>query len=275
MRRLQALSGVILIAVLVACGQAAAPTATPVPPTATTAPPTPTLAPPTATPQPPTPTLAPSPTTVPAQAAAKPAGAATAVTKPAESAKPTTGGGFGSPVKPSAALPPEIIKAAEAMNALKSYRMKLEGVSDGEKIMMTIEYVAPDRRRISSDGKLLGGTEELIIIANTVYVRTGTTWTKLEGDFARQAQSGMSSMFDFGEIINDNAGASYTRAGTEVIDNENCTVFNVVEQDTTGKIWIAIRDNTIRRIDFKSADGSGMVTVSQINQSITIEAPKI
>lgn len=237
-----------------ACGGAPAATTAPVPAATTapaaavaTAPPSPTTAP-TATPPPATATVA--PTATPAPAATKPAAATE--------------------------LPPgEAARAARtAFSRVTSYR--LTGVvtpKEGGQMNMSIEYVAPDRMRMVMKGSDASQNMEMVVIANTTYMNVAGNWTKLEGGMGGAGGMNVLQTLDIGELMKEMEGGTLTRSGVDVVDGEPCVVYDYTQTDGSGKVWVGVRDNLVRKIEGKDKDSTFTMTITDINKPIEIKAP--
>lgn len=271
-RRLTLFAVLLALMVLTACGPAASPTATTAPPTATTAPPTATTVPPTATTAPPTATTAPpTATAVPAS----PTPAAQPAAKPAaEAGTPSKPSGASPSSKPSAPVPPEVVKAMTGLADAKSFSTKMTGtIGAGEQLEATMEYAAPDRLRLAVKGAKADQSFQIVSIGATSYVKMGDTpWVKNEG--SRDSFGDLFSAADLRESIKDLDKGTYKREADEAVDGEACIVFSFTETDgDSGRLWIAKGDNLPRKMTMKSDDSEMTMLISGINKPVSIEPP--
>ena len=273
MRRIAGrIGGWVAAGVLVAaCGGSA-----PAPADAPTAAPTVAIAAATPAPSPtpvPTvaPTVAPSPTSVPT-VAPTPTAVPTTTSMPTVAATPVAG------AKPSAAtelVPSEPVQAArQAVGQVSSYR--ITGVimpKDGGKMDMQIEYVAPDRMRVTMRGDDADQNMEMVAIGNATYVNVGGTWMKQEGGLTGMDGGTLLQTLDLTDLVQEMEGGTLTRQGTEVVDGEPCVVYDYRRPDGSGKIWVGARDNLVRKIEGMDDNSTFTMLVTDINKPIDIKAP--
>jgi hypothetical protein len=176
----------------------------------------------------------------------------------------------------SASLPPEVARALVGFAAARSFRSRGVVVmrSTGSRTEVRLDYVAPDRLLLVATGQRPEQNDAIVIIGETVYVKAGDAWLKLEGAQGRQAAARFLRLFDPRALLVEAGAATHTPAGSEPVDGEPCAVFAFTDSaGGTGRLWIARRDGLVRRMERRTSATDLTMTLSDYNQPLTIESP--
>lgn len=177
---------------------------------------------------------------------------------------------------PTAGSPADAMVASiNAQFAAKSYRARIEPLSEGKGFMTTVEYVAPDRFRIATPV-----TESVIVGPNT-YVKLPTgQWQKIPGDVNQAI-----SQFRDPKMIEELRNSTDAKfLGTDSIDGMPMNIYQYTVKNafgtnmtTTSKAWVGVSDNLPRKME-SEADVNGKpskvrITYYDYNADIKIEPP--
>jgi hypothetical protein len=129
---------------------------------------------------------------------------------------------------------------------------------------MKMEYVAPDKTKMTIPGASLGmpGELEVIMIGNTTYTKLGNQWTK-------STDAGLAgNLFDPNDIdssMGDIAGAK--KGDTATVSGKKCQLY------TTGTTEVCVADKLPLRIVDNSPEGKFTILFSDFNGNFDIKAP--
>lgn len=158
------------------------------------------------------------------------------------------------------------------LSAARGYRMTMRTPDGGNNVEILQEVVRPDR----SHTKVSAGTEsfEAIQIGSDVYTNLGGQWSRGALPAGFPAGLGM----DPGKLVEDfnratDAGDQMNKGRIEDIDGVRCQEWIVTSTDPaqSGSMWVGLADSLPRR--FNSSDGKAVITFSDWNAPITINAP--
>jgi hypothetical protein len=151
---------------------------------------------------------------------------------------------------------------ARAFSELTSYRIvgQLSNKEIGT-VDFLIEYVAPDRKRTSFAGF------STIAIGPTTYVNVGSGWTVAASGAA------LPPVFDERSLLVQEENLHLTRVGAETVDGEPCIVYTYTGAVQSGRVWVSSRDDVVRKLEGKYGETDLSLTISAVNQPISIEPP--
>lgn len=198
-------------------------------------------------------------------------------------ATPTAAAAISASDKPLDAM----TKAIRAQLDAKSYRANVTStVSDGTTNSMVIEYVAPDRYRMTSEAKPGGGksfTMEYVIVGGATYIKTPDgVWGKSPID-----AGDMIKAFRDPKMLDELAKTADVKyVGAETLDGEPVLVYQYTQNNpmgvnlkSTSKTWLAVADGLPRKTEsegeFNGQKTKTLVTISGYNSDIKIEAPAV
>lgn len=173
-----------------------------------------------------------------------------------ESTSTTTGG-------PASATSGAAI--ASAMQKATSWKMTMKS-GNGE---TTMEVVCPDKMRTQT--KTGAMTMEMVRVGQDMYSKAGKRWMKVPatGQPATVCAAGGSQMPAV------DANTKMTKGGTQTVNGESCTEWTTTTTDAKGaqasSTMCIGSDNLPRQIK----SGDAVMTFSDWNKPITIEAPKM
>jgi outer membrane lipoprotein-sorting protein len=157
----------------------------------------------------------------------------------------------------------------------KSYRARMESLSDGKSFMTTVEYVAPDRFHMT------GPMNETIIVGSDAYIKLPTgQWQKVPID-ANQ----MISSFRDPKMVEELRNSTDVKfLGTDSIDGMPAKVYQYTRKNvsganmtTTSKVWIAVSDNLPRKMEVEAnvngKPSKTLITYYDYNTDIKIVPP--
>jgi outer membrane lipoprotein-sorting protein len=176
-------------------------------------------------------------------------------------------------------------KAMRAQLDAKSYRAHVtSSLSDGTNNTMTIEYVAPDRYRMTSEAKPGGGKSyqmEYVIVGGVTYIKApNRDWVKSPID-----ASGMIKAFRDPKMLDELAKTADVKyVGTDTLDGEPALIYQYTQNNpmgmnlkSTSKTWLSVADGLPRKTEtegeFSGQKTKTLVTISDYNSDIKIEAP--
>ncbi|HJR07365.1 MAG TPA: hypothetical protein VJ842_08925 [Pyrinomonadaceae bacterium] len=175
-------------------------------------------------------------------------------------------------------------KAMRAQLDAKSYRAHVALTnSDGTNNAMVIEYVAPDRYRMTSDvqagGK--GIKQEFIIVGGATYLKAPNgSWIKSPID-----ASGIVKAFRDPKMLDELAKTADVKyVGADTLDGEPAFIYQYTQNNpmgmnikSTSKTWLSVADGLPRKTEseseFKGQKTKTLVTISDYNSDIKIESP--
>jgi hypothetical protein len=209
--------------------------------------------------------------------AAPPAAAPVAPTASAANpAPPVSGGG-------AAIGDADVRSVAEAMTATTSFRAHIQGTTtQGQTMDGLVEIVRPDRQHVKMT--LGGRTVETISIGSDIYTNLTGQWTKQPTSPQPSGTAAPKPPQMFGGLDPDATvkafdtsaqnGATITRGGQDVVDGVGCQEWLMTRpspSQSSGIMCIGLADNLPRQ--FKSNDGKIVMTFSDWNAPLTINAP--
>ncbi|HKP87143.1 MAG TPA: hypothetical protein VJZ26_13655 [Blastocatellia bacterium] len=177
---------------------------------------------------------------------------------------------------PSNANPLDMVTSSmKAQLDAKSFRVRLESSYDGRNTTQVIEYVNPDRIRMT------GGPVEVIVVGSNTYTKLPTgQWQKTPMDVNQ-----MLSSFRDPKIIDELRNSTNVQlVGTDTVDGMPMKVYQYTTTNafgtnitTTSKAWIAASDNLPRKIEsegqINGKPSKSLVTYYDYNADIKIEPP--
>ncbi|HYO98769.1 MAG TPA: hypothetical protein VER76_00995 [Pyrinomonadaceae bacterium] len=215
----------------------------------------------------------------------------TGSTKGGGGAPSGSGGGSAAPTTAAAAISADdkpldvMTKAMRAQLDAKSYRAHVtSSVSDGTTSSMVIEYVAPDRYRMTSEAKPGGGQSyqmEYVIVGGETYIKAPNRgWVKSPID-----AGGMIKAFRDPKMLDELAKTADVKyVGAETLDGEPALVYQYTQNNPLGtnlksssKTWLSVADGLPRKTEtdgeFNGQKTKTLVKMSGYNSDIKIEAP--
>ena len=189
----------------------------------------------------------------------------------------TNSGGSGSATPASTDANPTDAMAAsiKAQFDAKSYRARMESVTEGNNFTTTVEYVAPDRFHMTAP------MNETIIVGADTYVKAPTgQWQKIPIN----ANQMISSFRDpkLVEELRNNTSVKFL--GTDSLDGMPVKIYEYTVKNAYGtnmtsisKAWISANDNLPRKMEVQ-ADVNGkpsktLITYYDYNADIKIAPP--
>lgn len=199
-------------------------------------------------------------------------GAASALPAPATADSPVAG----SPVSPGDDPRQVLVKSMRALLAVKSFRARMETTAAGGRVLVTMEYVAPDRYHMKTD------TSEVIIIGQDAYQNEGGSWQRMQGDVG----SFVASFRDPRMVDEISRSAEVKFLGEETLDGERVLVYQYTIDSiqgrpvkSTSRTWIGAGDALPRKVDgeaeFNSMKSRTVGTYSDFGADIRIEPPAV
>jgi outer membrane lipoprotein-sorting protein len=166
-------------------------------------------------------------------------------------------------------------EAMKAQLAAKSYRARMESVSDERKVTATVEYLAPDRIHMVSN------VNEMIVVGPDTYMKPANgSWQKFPVDVNQ-----IISSFRNPQMIEDlRSSADPKLVGADTVDGIPTNVYQYTVKNPAGmtgtsvaKVWIATTDNLPRKMetesDFSGKHSKTLVTYYDYGADVKIEPP--
>lgn len=168
-----------------------------------------------------------------------------------------------------------MVAAIQAQFAAKSYRARIEQLSDTSGFKTTLEYVAPDRFRMVTP------VTETIIIGSNTYMKPPTgQWQKVPGDVGE-----MISQFRDPKMVEELRKSTDAKfLGTDSLDGVPVKIYQYTIKNaygtnitSTSKAWVGESDNLPRKIEaegeFNGKASKARITYYDYNTDIKIEPP--
>ena len=224
-----------------------------------------------------------------AACASPPAGENSAVGGNAANASPgnRAGGGGGGGARAVSENDNPLDAMTRAMRAqldAKSYRAHVTAtLPDGTSNAMVIEYVAPDRYRMTNDAQIggKGYKQEFVIVGGATYIKApNSSWVKSPVD-----ASGIVKAFRDPKMLDElTKTADVKFVGADTIDGAPMLVYQYTQNNpmgmnlkSTSKTWLSVADGLPRKTESEGEmDGKRtktLVTISDYNADIKIESP--
>ena len=219
--------------------------------------------------------------------ASRPAGdnSAGGTTAPASSVG--TRGGLSAAVISESDKPVDVMtRAMRAQLDAKSYRANVtSSTADGMSSKMLIEYVAPDRYRMTTEGQ--GGEAgkgyklEYVIVGGVTYIKDSNSgWMKSPID-ANAIIKGFRDPKMLDELAKT---ADVKLVGPDMLDGAPMLVYQYTQNNpmgmklkSTAKTWVSVADGMPRKTEtdseFNGKKAKTFITVSDYNADIKIESP--
>lgn len=177
-----------------------------------------------------------------------------------------------------------MMRAMRAQLDAKSYRAHVTTtLGDGTKNAMVIEYVAPDRYRMTNDAQVGGKSfpQEFVIVGGATYLKTPNgAWVKSPVD-----ASAMVKGFRDPKMLDEltkTADVKFT--GADTLDGAPMLVYQYTQNNpmgmnlkSTAKTWLSAADGLPRKTEsegeFNGQKTRTVVTISDYNSDIKIESP--
>lgn len=159
-----------------------------------------------------------------------------------------------------------------AMQQATSWHMTMKGPN----VEMEMDVVCPDKMRtVSKTGNM---TAETVRVGQAMYMKTGAKWMKMPatGQPASVCGGAEASSAESGSKMPPvDPNVKMTKGGTETVNGESCTDWTTTVSDgkggQTSSTMCIGSDNLPRQIK----TGAMVMTYSDWNKPITIEAPKL
>lgn len=176
-------------------------------------------------------------------------------------------------------------RAMRAQLDAKSYRAHVTStMPDGTNNAMVIEYVAPDRYRMTSDMQVGGKAmrQEFIIAGGGTYIKAPNgSWMKSPVD-----ASGIVKAFRDPKMLDELAKTADVKfVGADTIDGAPMLVYQYTQTDpmgmknlrSTAKTWLSVADGLPRKTEtegeYNGQKTKTLVTITDYNTDIKIESP--
>jgi hypothetical protein len=154
---------------------------------------------------------------------------------------------------------------AAAMQKATSWKMTMKS-GTGE---TTMEIVCPDKMRTQS--KTGAMTVEMVRVGQNMYSKMGSKWMKVPATGQPATVCGATGS----QMPAMDANTKMTKGGTQMVNGESCTEWTTTTTDAKGASVSSTmcigNDNLPRQIK----SGDSVMTFSDWNKPITIEAPKM
>lgn len=177
-------------------------------------------------------------------------------------------------------------RAMRAQLDAKSYRAHVtSSISDGTSNAMVIEYVAPDRYRMTTEGQ--GGSAgkgfkmEYVIAGNATYIKTPNSgWVKSPVDASQIVKA-----FRDPKMLDELAKSADVKfVGADTLDGAPMLVYQYTQVNpmglkmtSTAKTWLSVADGLPRKTEsegeFDGKKTKTLVRISDYNADIKIESP--
>ena len=213
------------------------------------------------------------------------AGGTTAPAAPASSG--STGGGLSAAAISESDKPVDVMtRAMRAQLDAKSYRAHVtSSTGDGTANKMLIEYAAPDRYRMTTEGQGGEGGKgfklEYVIVGGVTYVKPP------DGDWVKSPVDANAIIKSFRDpkMLDELAKTADVKfIGPDTLDGAPMLVYQYTQNNpmgmklkSTAKTWVAVADGLPRKTEtdgeFNGKKTKTFVTMSDYNADIKIEAP--
>jgi outer membrane lipoprotein-sorting protein len=206
---------------------------------------------------------------------------------PASSDNRAGGGGGGSRAAAISENDKPLDAMTRAMRAqldAKSYRAHVTStMPDGSNNAMVIEYVAPDRYRMTSDVQVggKGMRQEFVIVGGATYIKAPNgSWVRSPVD-----ASGIVKAFRDPKMLDElTKTADVKFVGADTIDGVPMLVYQYTQNNpmgmnlkSTAKTWLSVADGLPRKTEmdseYQGKKNRTLVTISDYNADIKIESP--
>ncbi|HEV7903925.1 MAG TPA: hypothetical protein VGO96_08800 [Pyrinomonadaceae bacterium] len=175
-------------------------------------------------------------------------------------------------------------RAMRAQLDAKSYRAHVTSTTpDGSNNAMLIEYVAPDRYRMTNDMQVggKGMRQEFVIVGGATYIKApNSSWVKSPVD-----ASGFVKAFRDPKMLDELAKTADVKfVGADTIDGAPMLVYQYTQNNpmgmnlkSTSKTWLSVADGLPRKTEmdgeFQGKKTKTLVTITDYNTDIKIESP--
>ena len=187
----------------------------------------------------------------------------------------SSGSGSATPASTEATPIDAMAASIKAQFDAKSYRARMESLSEGQGMTMTVEYAAPDRFR------MITPMSETIIVGSDTYIKNpNSPWQKVPID----ANQMISSFRDpkLVEELRNNTSVKFL--GTDSIDGLPVKIYEYTVKNafgtnmaSTSKAWISASDNLPRKMEVEASvngkPSTMLITYYDYNTDIKIEPP--
>ena len=156
---------------------------------------------------------------------------------------------------------------SSAMQKATSWHMTMKGPA----VDMSMDVVCPDKvRTVTKTGKM---TAETVRVGPAMYMKAGAKWMKMPATGQPATVCGNTAADSKSPTVDPNA--KMTKGGTQTVNGETCTDWTTTVSDgkggQTSSTMCIGSDNLPRQIK----TGEMVMTYSDWNKPITIEAPKM
>ncbi|MFO1519562.1 MAG: hypothetical protein U1F57_07895 [bacterium] len=200
-------------------------------------------------------------------------------------APPSAGESAPEKAPPSNPAMERIIKAIQAQMGAKSYRADMTGsTSNGTQSHRTIEYLAPDRYRITSEVTLNGRPplkQEIIILGNQSFMKKDNgPWQPVPMDMGTMVKELKNP-----KMLDELRKSSDAKEiGAESVNGTPLIAYQYslqkafgMDLNSSNKIWISPSDGLVRKLeshgDFAGVKTNTTIIYSDYNGDIKIEKP--
>lgn len=199
----------------------------------------------------------------------------------------STGGGSGATAISASDQPLDVMtKAMRAQLDAKSFRARVtSSAANGPANKMVIEYVAPDRYRMVSEGQSGGENkvpgQEFIIVGKTTYIKgPNGQWAKAPFDMGEMVKA-----FRDPKVLDELAKTADVKyVGAETLDGVPMLIYEYTQNNPMGlnlksqaKTWLSVADGLPRKTEtegvFNGVKTKTLMTLSDYNSDIKIESP--
>lgn len=168
--------------------------------------------------------------------------------------------------KPAAAMNGAAIAAA--MQKATSYKMTMKT----GKVEMVMEVACPDKMRTTTNSG--GMMVEMVRVGKETYTKAGKKWMKMPAAGQPESVCGAAAGGS-AQMPKLDANVKMTKGGTQMVNGESCTDWTTTVTDAQGKqassTMCVGNDNLPRQI----RSGDAVMTYSDWNKPVSIEAPKM
>jgi outer membrane lipoprotein-sorting protein len=219
-----------------------------------------------------------------AACASRPAGDNSAAGSNVSPTSPGAGGSRAAAVSENDKPLDAMTKAMRAQLDAKSYRARVTStLGDGTSNAMVIEYVAPDRYRMTNDAQVGGKAykQEFVIVGGATYLKAPNSgWVKSPVD-----ASGIVKAFRDPKMLDElTKTADVKFVGPDTIDGAPMLVYQYTQNNpmgmnlkSTSKTWLSVADGLPRKTEmdgeYQGKKTKTLVTISDYNADIKIESP--
>jgi hypothetical protein len=156
---------------------------------------------------------------------------------------------------------------ASAMQKATSWKMTMKS-GTGETVM---EVVCPDKMRTTT--KTGAMTAEMIRVGNDMYSKAGSRWMKIPA--TGQPASVCGGAAGASQMPKLDANVKMTKGGTQTVNGETCTEWTTTVKGADGKETSSTMCVGSDNLPRQMKSGDAVMTFSDWNKPITIEAPKM